>query len=135
MKYLIHLIAGLSFGLIPIGVQAEPAAVVPSGLEAKYEEVRLCINNAKDANQTEGLNWWNRRTPEQQRYMLELPCEEKYIVAVCVFLYNPDLKGCTNKGVARYRADRHCAAQGHEILSPEKAACEAEFVANFNPVF
>ena len=117
------------------GLRADPLDDLPEDVAAQYEQVRLCTNNAADANQTEGLNWWNRRTPEQQRYMLELPCEEKYIVTICVFLYDPDLKGCTNKGVARYRADRHCAAQGHEILSPEKAACEATYVANFAPVF
>ncbi|MEQ9519751.1 MAG: hypothetical protein RLN89_09960 [Parvibaculum sp.] len=126
---------GVMFLFSTVSVQAEPVANLPADASAQYEQVRVCTNNAKDANQTEGLNWWNRRTPQQQRYMLELPCEEKYIVTICVFLYDPDLKGCTNKGVARYRADRHCAAQGFEILSEEKAACEKEYVANFKPVF
>jgi hypothetical protein len=107
----------------------------PASAEDVYDELRHCLDSATQGNPTEGANWWNRRSSEEQKYMIELPCEEKYIVAVCVFLYEPDLKGCTNKGVARFRADRHCASQGHEILSEERAACSREYVANFNPVF
>lgn len=106
-----------------------------AGAEDLYNELRRCLDSATQGNPAEGENWWNRRSAEQQKYMIELPCEEKHIVAVCVFLYDPDLTGCTNKGVARFRADRHCAAQGHEILSEERAACSREYVANFKPVF
>lgn len=100
-----------------------------------YEEFRHCLDSPTQGNRAAGDGWWSRRSAQEQRYMIELPCEEKYIVAICVFLYDPDLKGCTNKGVARFRADRHCAAQGHEILSAERAACSQEYVANFKPVF
>ena len=111
-------------------IGAAPAVAQPT-----FEEFRHCLDSPTQGDRAAGDGWWSRRSAQEQRYMIELPCEEKYIVAVCVFLYDPDLKGCTNKGVARFRADRHCAAQGYEILTEERAACTEEFVANFTPVF
>lgn len=107
----------------------------PAAAEPTYDEFRHCLDSPTQGNRAAGDGWWSRRSAQEQRYMIELPCEEKYIVAICVFLYDPDLKGCTNKGVARFRADRHCAAEGHEILSEERAACTQEYVAKFKPVF
>lgn len=102
---------------------------------AQADTVPACLDSATRGNPTEAQNWWDRRSAEEQKYMRELPCEERYIVAVCVFLYDPNLKECTNKGVARFRANRHCAAQGHEMLSEEAAACEQRYIENFSPVF
>jgi|GEM_PF-906039 len=100
-----------------------------------YEQMRACLDSVTQGDENAGQAWWDRRSAEQQRYMRELPCEEKYIVAVCVFLYDPDLKACTNRGVARFRGDRHCAVQGHEILSESKAACMRDYETNFQGVF
>jgi len=33
--------------------------------------------------------WWDKRTPEQQKYIRELPCKERYIPMVCIFLFEP----------------------------------------------
>ncbi len=123
------------FGLLGAVLLSSTFASTPVAAVETYEEFRHCLDSPTQGNRAAGDGWWSRRSAEEQKYMIELPCEEKYIVAICVFLYDPDLKGCTNKGVARFRADRHCAAQGHEILSEERAACTQEYVANFKPVF
>lgn len=102
---------------------------------AQADAVPACLDSVTQGNPVEAQNWWDRRTPEAQNYMRTLPCEERYIVAVCVFLYDPDLKACTNRGLARFRGDRHCAAQGHEILSESKATCMTEYERNFSAVF
>jgi hypothetical protein len=102
---------------------------------ASADEVPACLDSATQGNPVEAQNWWDRRTPEAQNYMRTLPCEERYIVAVCVFLYEPDLKACTNKGLARFRGDRHCAEQGHAMLSESKAACMEEYEQNFSDGF
>lgn len=124
-----------TFMLLGAGIIISALGATSATAQPTYEEFRHCLDSPTQGNRAAGDGWWSRRSAQEQRYMIELPCEEKYIVAICVFLYDPDLKGCTNKGVARFRADRHCAAQGHEILSEERAACSQEFVANFKPVF
>ncbi len=130
MRHFTQVFMLLGAALFLSSVVAQPAAAATT-----YEEFRHCLDSPTQGNPAAGDGWWSRRSAEEQRYLIELPCEEKYIVAICVFLYDPDLKGCTNKGVARFRADRHCAEQGHEILSEERAACTQEYVANFKPVF
>ncbi len=124
-----------AFVLLGAAIFFAPFTAISAAAEPTYEEFRHCLDSPTQGNRAAGDGWWSRRSAQEQRYMIELPCEEKYIVAICVFLYDPDLKGCTNKGVARFRADRYCAAQGHEILSEERAACSQEYVANFKPVF
>ena len=114
-----------------VGSLSSPATAA----DETYEQMRACLDSVTQGDENAGQAWWDRRDAEQQRYMRELPCEEKYIVAVCVFLYDPDLKACTNRGVARYRGDRHCATQGHEILSESKAACMRDYESNFQGVF
>lgn len=79
--------------------------------------------------------WWDKRSPEQQKYIRDLPCEERYIPMVCIFLFDPDLKGCTNKGVAESRANRECQAKGLDILSEEMLACKNTYKKTFKYPF
>lgn len=79
--------------------------------------------------------WWDKRTPEQQKYIRELPCDERYIPMVCIFLFEPDLKGCTNKGVAEMRASAACQAKGLDLLSQEMADCKTEYKKTFKQPF
>jgi hypothetical protein len=79
--------------------------------------------------------WWDKRSPDQQTYIRDLPCDERYIPMVCIFLFEPDLKGCTNKGVAEFRANRSCEAKGLDILSQEMLDCKTEFKKTFKAPF
>jgi hypothetical protein len=79
--------------------------------------------------------WWDKRTPDQQKYIRELPCKERYIPMVCIFLFDPDLKGCTNKGVAEARANASCETKGYDLLSQEMADCKATYKKSFKPPF
>ena len=108
---------------------------LPAG-EARADTVPDCLE-AETGPKVEGAGqaWWDRRTAQEQNMMRTLPCKERYIVAVCIFLQEPDLNACVNKGVSRKRAAVHCAQEGHEILSKEMAACESAFVQNSQPVF
>lgn len=79
--------------------------------------------------------WWDKRTPQQQKYMRELPCEERYIPMVCILLADPDLKQCTNLRVADFRASRACKGKGADFMSEEFAACREAFKKTFVPPF
>lgn len=79
--------------------------------------------------------WWNKRTPEQQTYIRDLPCNERYIPMVCIFLFDPDLKGCTNRGVAESRANASCQAKGYDLMSQELADCKDTFKKTFKKPF
>lgn len=79
--------------------------------------------------------WWDKRTPQQQTYIRDLPCDERYIPMVCIFLFDPDLKGCTNKGVAEYRANQACEAKGFDLLSQEMVDCKDNFKKSFKVPF
>tara|TARA_R110000868_G_scaffold144396_3_gene363489 strand:+ start:14590 stop:14973 length:384 start_codon:yes stop_codon:yes gene_type:complete len=79
--------------------------------------------------------WWDKRNPEQQKYISELPCEERYLPMICIFLFNPDLKGCTNDSVAEYRANKACQAKGLDLLSEEMLACKNDFKKSFKTPF
>lgn len=72
---------------------------------------------------------------EQKKYIRELPCQERYIPMVCIFLWEPDLRGCTNKGVAEYRANKSCEEQGYALLSEEHVACKERYKKTFVPPF
>ena len=91
--------------------------------DVRAQGVPECIDSEKSGNPQATAAWWGRRSAEEKKYISELPCEERYIPMVCIFLYDPDLRGCTNKGVAEYRADKACSKKGHELLSVEHAAC------------
>jgi hypothetical protein len=103
--------------------------------EAQAQGVPECIDSDKDGNPQATAAWWGRRSAEEKKYISELPCEERYIPMVCVFLWDPDLRGCTNNGVAEYRADKACTAEGYELLSAEHAACKERFKKTFVPPF
>lgn len=103
--------------------------------EAHAQGVPECIDSDKTGNPDATASWWGRRSAEEKKYISELPCEERYIPMVCIFLYDPDLRGCTNKGVAEYRADKVCTKKGFELLSEEHAACKDDFKKTFTPPF
>jgi hypothetical protein len=79
--------------------------------------------------------WWDKRSPEQQKYIRELPCKERYIPMVCIFLFDPDLKECTNKGVAESRASASCQAKGLDLMSQEFADCKDAYKKSFKVPF
>lgn len=79
--------------------------------------------------------WWDKRNPEQQKYIRDLPCDERYIPMICIFLFDPDLKGCTNKGVAEFRASASCQAKGMDLLSQEMLDCKTEYKKSFKVPF
>lgn len=79
--------------------------------------------------------WWDKRTPEQQKYIRELPCDERYIPMVCIFLFDPDLKGCVNNGVAEFRANASCQAKGYDLMSEEMLDCKNKFKKTFKKPF
>lgn len=117
----------LALGLAVAGIS--PAS------EAQAQGVPECIDSDKNGNPEAAAAWWGRRSVEEKKYISELPCNERYIPMVCVFLWEPDLRGCTNKGVAEYRADKACTAEGYELLSAEHAACKERFKKTFAPPF
>lgn len=121
------MIIGLSFSALAVSTLFAAPAVA--------DTIPECLDSKTTGNETNAQAWWDRRSAEEQSYMRDLPCEKRYIVAVCIFLYDPDIKACTNKGVARFDAARHCAAQGHEILSQADATCQADYVARAKPRF
>lgn len=104
---------------------------------AQAQGVPECIDTDDSArdNPQATEQWWSRRTAEEKKYISELPCEERFIPMVCIFLYEPDLRACTNKGVAEFRADRACAKKGFDMLSEEHVACKDEFKQTFAPPF
>lgn len=95
-----------------------------------------CLQSASRGVSDQSLQeWWNRRTPEQKTYIAGLPCDERYIPMTCIFLYDPDLKGCTNKGVAEFRANAACQAKGYDLMSQEQLDCKNKFKKTFKPPF
>ena len=107
-----------------------------SEAQSASDTIPDCINSETNGTRPgDGIAWWGRRTAEQKKYIRELPCNERYIPMVCIFLWEPDLRGCTNKGVAEYRADKECTKQGYELLSAEHVACKDQFKKTFVPPF
>lgn len=132
---LAHLIMGTLASLTLI---ASSFVFVPPVLadDAGFQSVQVCMDATDPQRRSspgKAEAWWNRRSPEEQKLLIALPCGEKYIAATCMFLYDPNLKKCTDQGVARKRASASCAAKGLALLSPEAAACEAKYVENFKP--
>ena len=108
-----------------IPVEAARADTMPECLQSSTRKI-------PDASMQE---WWDKRKPDQQNYIRNLPCDERYIPMVCIFLFDPDLKGCTNKGVAEYRANKACEAKGLDILSEEMLDCKNDFKKSFKVPF
>lgn len=123
--------SGIQFGLLlAAGLFVMGIASVPAQADAIPE----CIAS-EGAPEGEAQAWWDRRNATEQRLLRELPCDQRHITTVCIFLYDPDVVECTNRGVARYLSARHCADQGHALLSESEAACKAEFEAGYPPTF
>lgn len=113
------------------GVARQPAFAVSENDEG----VVNCLMSSRVQNREGAQGWWDRRTEAQRKIILALPCSERYIPMVCIFLYEPDLVDCTNKGVAESRATSACQAKGYELLSQELVDCKAEFKKTFKPPF
>lgn len=96
-------------------------------------EASACLAQKTPDEQAKALAWWGRRSAEEKSVLLSVSCEERYIPAVCIFLYDPDLKGCTAKGVAEYRAERACAAKGFEVLTQEMVDCKEDWKRHSTP--
>ncbi|MEQ8378415.1 hypothetical protein [Parvibaculum sp.] len=131
MKILVR--SCLVLGLALVGI-----SFFANGSEAQdaSDPIPDCINSETNGTRpADGIAWWGRRSTEQKKYIRELPCNERYIPMVCIFLWDPDLRGCTNKGVAEYRADKECTKQGYELLSAEHVACKERFKKTFVPPF
>lgn len=97
-------------------------------------QASACLAQKTSDEQAKALSWWGRRSSEEKKILLSVSCEERYIPAVCIFLYDPDLKGCTAKGVAEYRAERACAAKGFEILTQELVDCKDDWKRKTTPI-
>ncbi|MBA4209590.1 MAG: hypothetical protein C0454_08680 [Parvibaculum sp.] len=126
MKYVVPLCLAVGLGVLGLSF---------NGGSAQAQPVPECIDSEKTGNPQATAAWWGRRSAEEKKYISELPCEQRYIPMVCIFLWDPDLRGCTNKGVAEYRADKACAAKGHAILTEAHEACKADFKKSFTPPF
>jgi hypothetical protein len=94
-----------------------------------------CLMSTEVKNREGAQGWWDRRSEAEHKVILALPCEERYIPMVCIFLYEPDLIDCTNKGVAEKRATAACQAKGYDLMSQELADCKAQFKKTFKPPF
>lgn len=125
MKYLVQLCLALGLGILAMSFSGEPA---------KAQPVPECID-IPEGDPAKMASWWNRRSADEKKYISELPCEQRYIPMVCIFLFEPDLRGCTNKGGAEYRADKACTAEGHALLSEAHQACKERFKKTFVPPF
>ena len=103
----------------------------------EYEDLKDClVSDTREGAEKGGPEWWSRRSEEEKRYLRELPCEEKYLATVCIFLFDPNLKECVNRSVGDRRANHYCSEQGHAILSPEMAQCEKNYLATtYKPPF
>ena len=103
---------------------------------ASADQVPACTQSTtRNIPQARMQEWWDKRTPEQQTYIRELPCDERYIPMVCIFLFDPDLKGCVNKGVAEFRASASCQAKGYDLMSQEQLDCKNDFKKTFKKPF
>jgi len=126
----IALAALMSLALVA-GALIVPAAAVDQGLE----DYLKCPMSSEIKNKEGAMGWWHRRSPEQQRIVLALPCEERFVPIVCIFLYDPNLVECSNKGLAEYRANKACEAKGLDLLSQEMADCKEAFKKTFKYPF
>lgn len=129
MKYLVQICLVFGLGVVLFLVSAPGTA--------HAQGVPECIDTKDESRNNPGATaqWWGRRSAEEKKYISDLPCEERFIPMVCIFLYDPDLRACTNKGVAEYRADKECSSKGHALLSTAHAACKEDFKKSFTPPF
>ena len=126
MKFVVQFCLLLGLAVFGMGLAAAPA---------EAQAVPECIDSEKTGNPQATAAWWSRRSAEEKKYISELPCEQRCIPMVCIFLWEPDLRGCTNKGVAEYRASKSCEEQGYALLSEEHVACKERYKKTFVPPF
>jgi hypothetical protein len=104
-----------------------PLAVVPAAALGTVEDYLACPMSDQIKDKPAAIAWWNRRSETEQRLVLSVPCEERFVPIVCIFLYDPDLKKCTKDGLAEYHANKSCQAKGLDLLSQEMADCKADY--------
>lgn len=110
-----------------------PFAIVPAFALGTVEDYLACPMSDQIKDKQAAISWWNRRSELEQRLILSVPCVERFAPVICIFLYNPDLKGCTARGLAEYRANKSCQDKGHDLLSQEMADCKEDFKRNHKP--
>lgn len=118
--------------LLALPVSVAYAAAPVDGDRASNPWACLAPSSAEEL--ANAKSWWDRRSAEEQAIMLSLPCEERFMPAVCIFLFEPDLKACTAKRVAEYRANRVCDAKGLEILTQEFVDCTEDYKRKTAPI-
>jgi hypothetical protein len=121
-----YLVLSALAALFAVGLQQNRAKAADNA-----DAVASCLTSERVKSLEGARAWWKRRTPEEQRVVLAVPCDERYIPLTCIFLYEPDLIGCTNKGVAEKRATAACQAKGLELLSPAMTDCTEKFKKTF----
>ena len=121
--------------LFALGLFAASARQPAFAVSEDDDAVVKCLMSSRTENKDGAQGWWDRRTEVQRKIIMALPCNERYIPMVCIFLYDPDLVGCTNKGVADSRATAACQSKGYDLMSQELADCKAEFKKTFKPPF
>ncbi|MES1990492.1 MAG: hypothetical protein V4441_06035 [Pseudomonadota bacterium] len=112
-----------------------PLTIAPSYALGTVEDYLACPMSDQINDKPAAIAWWNRRSETEQRLVLGVPCVERFVPIVCIFLYDPDLNKCTNDGLAEYRANKSCQAKGFDLLSQEMADCKAEFKKTYKPQF
>tara|TARA_R110000868_G_scaffold144396_3_gene363488 strand:+ start:14097 stop:14498 length:402 start_codon:yes stop_codon:yes gene_type:complete len=110
-----------------------PLAITPVYALGTVEDYLACPMSDQIRNKEAAIAWWNRRSELEQRLVLSVPCVERFAPIICIFLYNPDLKGCTEKGLAEYRANKSCQDRGMDLLSQQMSDCKEEFKRNYKP--
>ncbi|MCE9649245.1 MAG: hypothetical protein K8R18_06425 [Parvibaculum sp.] len=121
-----------AFFALAVGLAVWTALPAPALADKAPECMQSDTRKIPDERMQE---WWDKRTPEQQTYIRDLPCKERYIPMVCIFLFDPDLKGCTNKGVAESRANAVCQAKGYDLMSQELLDCKNNYKKTFKMPF
>lgn len=111
------------------------AYTAPAMAAGTVEDYLKCPMSDQITNKDAAIAWWNRRSDTEQRLVLALPCIERFVPIVCIFLYDPNLVQCTNNGVAEYRANKACQEKGLDLLSQEMADCKATFKKTFKLPF
>lgn len=108
-------------------------AISPAHALGTVEDYLACPMSDQIKDKDAAIAWWNRRSELEQRLILSVPCVERFAPIICIFLYNPDLKDCTAKGLAEYRANKSCQDRGMDLLSQEMSDCKEEFKRNYKP--
>lgn len=110
-------------------------STAPTMALGTVEDYLKCPMSDQIKNKDAAIGWWNRRSESQQRIVLAIPCVERFVPIICIFLYDPNLVQCTNNGLAEYRANKACQEKGLDLLSQEMEDCKATFKKAFKPPF